>query len=106
MTRPSFTPTITALRTADPRFPWVGPAPDEAEVADLLAEIQQLHQGSADDPDPRGRYGRCTGCLGPWPCEAWAYGEQLALQYLGRAADRVAAHARTVLDQLAARRAA
>lgn len=97
MTRPSFATTVAALRTVDPRFPWVGPTADEAEVADLLAELEDLHQGAHDDPDRFGRYGRCSGCLDPWPCAAWRYGEQLALQWLGRACDRVWAHAAAVL---------
>lgn len=94
MTRPSFASTVAALRTSDRRFPWIGPTSDEAEVADVLEETEQLHQAGHDDPDPRGRYGRCTGCLQPWPCDAWRYGEQLAVQWLGRAADRVAARDR------------
>jgi hypothetical protein len=89
LSRPSFVFTVAALRTSDRRFPWVGPTPDEAEVADVLEELEQLHQPTADTPDPRGRYGRCTGCLNPWPCAAWTYGDQLAVQWLGRASDRV-----------------
>lgn len=103
MSRPSFAATISALRTTDPRFPWVGPTEDESEVASVLEEIAEHHVGSADEPDARGGYGRCTGCKDPWPCASWAYGEELALQWLGRAANRVWMHAQPVLEQLAER---
>jgi hypothetical protein len=99
MSRPSFATTIAALRTTDRRFPWVGPTDEETEVADVLAELEELHQPGTDEPDARGRYGRCTGCRNPWPCEGWQFGEQLALQWLGRAADRVTAHALAAWDR-------
>lgn len=95
--RPSFVSTVKALRTTDPKFPWIGPTDEEAEVADVLEEIQALHLGPNDLPDGHGHYGSCTGCADPWPCKAWAYGEQLALQWLGRAADRNYAHARSAM---------
>ena len=98
MTRPSFTSTVAALRTTHPRSQWVQPTDDEAEVADVLAELEELHQPTDDHPDRDGHYGTCSGCAALWPCDAWNYGEQLAIQYLGRAADRVYAHAHTALD--------
>jgi hypothetical protein len=101
VTRPSFASTITALRTTDRRFPWVQPTADEAEVADVLEELEQLHQPSADTPDQRGRFGRCAGCLHPWPCDAWQYGDQLAVQWLGRATERVASRARQAMGRSA-----
>lgn len=104
--RPSLLETANALRTVDARFPWVGPTPDEAEVADVLTEIHELHQGAADEPDARGQYGRCTGCREMWPCAAWLYGEQLAVQWLGRAAQRVYEDAKTRLDKPSDRRTA
>lgn len=102
MSRPSFDVTIAALRTTDPSFPWVGPTEDEAEVASVLEEIAAYHQGSDEELDATGGYGRCA-CREPWPCPAWAYGEELALQWLGRAANRVWMHAQPVLEQLAER---
>lgn len=93
MTRPSFAMTIGALRS--------DAAPDDVEVADLLAEIEHLHQGDDDEPDARGRWGYCSGCREPWPCAAWEYGEQLGLEFLVRGSARVARHARSVLDRLA-----
>lgn len=98
MTRPSFALTIAALRTTDARFDWVRPTPEEAELADLLAELEQHHQGGNDEPDDRGRYGRCTGCLEPWPCAAWDYGEELGLLYAIRACKRIWAHAQHALE--------
>lgn len=71
-----------ALRTTDRRFPWVGPSGEEAEVADLLEELAGLHVRA-----PRGD--RCEGCAERWPCAGLVHGEQLAVQWLGRAADRV-----------------
>ena len=106
MTRPSFATTIAALRTTDRRAPHTGPTAYEADAADALEVLQEFHTGTADQPDTHDRWGRCSTCDTPWPCEAWQWGEQLALQSLGRAQDRVAAHARTVLDQTATRSAA
>jgi hypothetical protein len=94
VTRPSFVSTVAALRTRDSRFPWVGPSGEEDDIAAVLEAIEEIHQATADDPDQRGRYGRCAGCRTPWPCPEWARGEQLAVLYLGRASDRVAEHAR------------
>lgn len=88
MTRPTFTHVIEALRTTDPRFPWVGPTDDEAEAAVVLEALEHTHQPRRDsDGAP------CAGCDEPWPCPAWEFGEQQALLWLGRAADRVYRHA-------------
>lgn len=94
MSRPSFATTIAALRTTDQRFPWVGPSPEEDDVAAVLEVIEEIHQATADHPDDRGYWGRCTECRVPWPCPVWVDAEHLAAQYLGRAADRVYTHAR------------
>lgn len=99
MTRPSFAITIAALRTSDPRFSWVGPTDEEDDIAAVLEAIAEQHQSTADLPDQRGRYGRCAGCQSMWPCPEWHRGEQLAVSWLGRAADRVHAHARQALDR-------
>lgn len=98
MTRPSFATTVSALRTRDARFPWVGPTAEEDDIAAVLEAIEETHVATADHPDARGRYGRCTDCRTPWPCQEWARGEQLAVLWLGRAADRVAEHAQATLD--------
>ena len=87
--KPSFVTTVTALRTTDTRFPWVGPTDEESEVADVLEELQALHVGPDDEPDDNDHYGDCAGCREPWPCKAWLYGEGLAVQWIGRAQDRV-----------------
>ncbi len=76
-----------ALRTTDPRYPWVQPTADEADVAEVLAELAALHVHS-------GR--RCTGCAETWPCKGLLYGQDLAVQWLGRASDRVYARASKV----------
>lgn len=98
MTRPSFTATIAALRCADRRFDWVHPTDEEDDIAAVLEAIEETHQPTADEPDHRGRYGRCTDCLDPWPCPEWRRGEHLALEWLGRGADRYADHAHNVME--------
>jgi hypothetical protein len=102
VTRPSFASTVEALRTRDNRFPWVGPTDEEDDIAAVLEAIEETHQATADDPDLRGRYGRCRDCRTPWPCPEWARGEQIAVLWLGRASDRVIAHARQAFDRRAA----
>lgn len=97
MIRPDFTSTVKALRFTDPRFDWVYPTADEAEVADVLEEIAELHRGAADEPDASGHYGTCIGCRAPWPCPSWQYGEDLAVQWLGEGAARYIAHAHDAL---------
>jgi len=99
MSRPSFVSTIAALRCTDPRFPWVHPTEEEDDIAAVLEAIQDTHQPTADTPDHRGRYGRCTDCRRPWPCDEWARGEQLAITWLGRGADRHNAHAQAALQR-------
>lgn len=99
ITRPTFVATIAALRTTDARFPWVGPTPDEDDVAAALEAVEAEHQGDRDEPDDRGHWGHCTACDVWWPCPAWIEAEQLAVQYLGRAADRVVAHAGAVVTK-------
>jgi hypothetical protein len=95
MSRPDLTASILALRLTDPRFPSIQPTGEEIEVADLLEELQALHVPSAAVPDNPGEhrlyhtYGRCLGCGETWPCKGWVNAEQMALQWLGRASDRV-----------------
>lgn len=100
MIRPSHTVTIDALRTTDPRFPWVHPAEEEAVVADVLELVQAEHQGDTDAPDDTGHWGTCITCGTSWPCERWVWSQHLAVQFLGRAADRVWARAKKVMDRL------
>lgn len=89
MSIPSHAAAVAALRTTDTRFPWVGPSDEEADVAAAVEQIDATHRGTADDPDRDGKWGRCTACRAPWPCPTWWYGGDVAVQYLGRAADRV-----------------
>lgn len=93
--RPSLVSAVTALRTADSRYPWVYPADDEDDVAALLEAVDAEHAGSTDQPDRVGHWGRCTGCADAWPCPRFVWAQQLAVQFLGRAADRYAARAAT-----------
>lgn len=99
MSRPTFVEAIAALRCTDVRFPWVWPTDEEDDIAAVLEAIEETHLGTADQPDPRGRYGRCTACAKPWPCPEWVRGEQLAVEWLGRGADRYAAHALDAIRQ-------
>jgi hypothetical protein len=102
VTRPSFVSTIAALtaRTPNQRLRVV-PAEECVDIAAVLRELERTHQGGpVKDDDVDGDYwGRCSTCGERWPCPAWNEGEVLAVQYLGRAQDRVAAHARAVLDR-------
>lgn len=93
---PSLASVADALRTTDPRYPWVGPTPDEDDVAEVLLLVHAEHQGDRDEPDDRGHWGHCRTCRVWWPCPAWLEAQNLAVQYLGRAADRVVARARAV----------
>ena len=102
MIRPSFASTIHALLVTDRRFPWVEPSEEEADVAAVLADLEGRHQGNAEQSDSAGHWGRCTGCGEHWPCPRWVDGEHLAIQYLGRAADRVYAHARSITSRRSA----
>ncbi len=79
-----------ALRTTDPRYPWVYPTDEEAEVADLLAELAELHVEARD---------RCSGCAETWPCKGWLNGQELAVQWLGRASQRVYDRAKRASDR-------
>lgn len=87
------TTTAAALRTTDTRFPWVHPTDEEDDIAAVLEAIDEQHQPTADQPDHRSRYGPCTGCRQMWPCDEQRRGRDLALLWLGRGADRYAAHA-------------
>lgn len=102
MTRPTFATTVAALRTADRRFPWIGPTDEEDDIAAVLEAIEEQHHTVVDLPDQHGHYGRCTNCHQPWPCLEWMRGELLAVQWLGRAADRVHNHALQTLDRATA----
>lgn len=89
--RPTFAATIAALTVEHPDYGNLH-TEEEADVAELLIHIETKHQG-AEEPDSSGRWGTCGLCRVPWPCPAWVDAEQLAVQFLGRAQDRVWAHA-------------
>lgn len=93
MTRPSLASAVSALRSVDSRYPWVSPTDEEDDVAALLEAIAAEHAGSADQPDRSGHWGQCTGCPDLWPCPRFVWAQQLAVQFLGRAADRYAGRA-------------
>lgn len=97
--KPTLLGTVAALRTTDPRYPWVGPSGDEAGAAEQLEAIEAAHPAGAEESDTGayfGTWGTCQGCGDPWPCESFVAGQQAATYWLGRAADRVMAHARQV----------
>lgn len=91
--RPTLLTTVRALRTTDPRFPHVGPADEEEDIACLLEAIEHEHPAGADESDTGDLFGDCGGCGKPWPCPEFVRGQQLFVLWLGRAADRVYAHA-------------
>ena len=93
MNRPSLASTIHALTLTHPTLGRLH-TDEEADVAEVLRHVEAEHQ-------PVG--GTCTTCATPWPCPAWNEADQLGLLYLGRAQDRVAAHAQQTLDRLGAR---
>jgi hypothetical protein len=97
--RPTFAATIAALTLTHPDLGRLH-TDEEADVAEVLHDVQAHHQG-ADESDHGGTWGTCTACATPWPCTAWNDADHLGLLYLGRAQDRVAAHARQTLDRLA-----
>lgn len=98
MTRPALASAVAALRTRDPRFPWVGPTDEEDDIAAVLEVIDDTHQPASDQPDQHGRYGSCSGCGEQWPCSEWVRGEHLAVRWLGLAAYRVLAHAHAAVE--------
>ena len=100
MNRPSLASTIHALTLTHPTLGRLH-TDEEADVAEVLRHVADEHRGGVDrDSDT---WGTCSTCATPWPCPAWNEADQLGLLFLGRAQDRVAAHAQTILDRLAAR---
>jgi hypothetical protein len=95
--RPTFAATITAFTLAHPDYGKLH-TDEEADVAEVLRDVEEKHQGGdcPDGPDSA-TWGSCSTCRAPWPCTAWNEAEQLAVIYLGRAQDRVAAHAQAVM---------
>lgn len=92
MNPPSLASLAHALTLTHPRLGRLH-TDEEADVAAVLAEVDTTHRGDTT----------CPACAQPWPCPTWADAEALGLLYLGRAQDRVAAHARHTLDRLATR---
>jgi hypothetical protein len=99
VTRPSLAGLTAALLVTDRRFPAVRPTVEESDVAAVLAEVEAAHVCGADEPGPDG-WGRCRSCREPWPCERWLWAQQLGVQFVGRACDRVARHAHELLGRL------
>jgi hypothetical protein len=96
--RPTLTLMAKALLTRVPGYPHVGPTDDEDDVAAVLVTVQADHRGPFDSPDDTGSWGPCTTCGDPWPCPTWVYAENVGIQYVGRAYDRVMARAMAVID--------
>lgn len=105
-TKPNLQAMVDALVLTDARFPWVKPTAEEADVAETVRWINDKHQGGADDPDfPEApicdqHWGFCLECGQLWPCESWVWAQHLAIQFVGRAQDRYAAHTKAALDRL------
>jgi len=98
MIPPSLEGAAAALLHTDPRWPDHGPTDDEEDVALALRAIQDAHKPHPWGVDPdRGVWGLCGDCGARWPCTTWILGQHVAVQYLGRAADRV--WARTQLNR-------
>lgn len=93
MNRPTLRTCINALLVTHPDYPRVAPSEEEADVAAVLESVEQQHDGDGDVPDELGFWGRCRACDAPWPCESWRWAQMLAVQFLGRAMDRVFANA-------------
>lgn len=83
MIRPSVAVSAAVLRRFDP-------TPEELDIADVLDHIQATHRP--------GRLDICTGCGDQWPCTRFVDGQHLAVQFVGRAADRCAARALATLN--------
>jgi hypothetical protein len=97
MNRPSLASAIQALRTTSPRHPHVKPTEDEDDIAAVLEQIDSEHEAGADTEDDDGHWGRCAACGEPWPCPRWVWAQNLAVEYLGRAAQRYYDRARTAM---------
>lgn len=73
----------------------IRPDDEAADVADVLDHVDVVHRGAADDPDYydvepyEQHWGLCVACGRLWPCEDWVWAQALAVQFLGRAADRI-----------------
>lgn len=92
------------LLYTDPRFPWIGPTPEEKEVALVLIEMAEIHVPDRVDPDNPAddptfhTFGFCTGCYEAWPCRAVLEQEREGVTWVGRAAARVHDHALGPID--------
>jgi hypothetical protein len=94
MSRPTFAETIKAFTLTHPDYGRLH-TDEEADVAEVLRDVEERHQGGdvPDGPDSA-TWGLCGTCRESWPCAAWIEAEQLAVIYLGRAHNRVMARAR------------
>lgn len=108
LVRPDLTSMIASLMLTDSRFPWVKPTDDEADAAELIHHITSTHQGSVDcdDPDEPSHvartWGICSRCGTSWPCLKWREAQALAIEFVGRAHNRYAAHAKAAIGRLKA----
>ena len=103
--RPTFAGTIEAFTLVHPQFGRLH-TDEEADVAEVLRDVEANHQGADQSDNGDGfldTWGICSTCRVVWPCPDWVEADRLAELYLGRAQDRVAAHARQVLNRLAER---
>lgn len=98
MKPPSLAGVPAALRCTDRRWEWVAPTDEEDDTAAVIEHIDTEHRGSGDRPDSQGRWGACTGCGELWPCPTWLWAQALAIQFLGRAADRYLARVKATPD--------
>ncbi|BBG01582.1 MULTISPECIES: hypothetical protein [Pseudonocardia] len=94
MRRPSISGAAAALRTTDTRWSWIEPTSEEDDTAAVIEFIDATHYGTSDTPDRAGKWGGCGGCDDVWPCPTWLDTQNLAIQFLGRAADRYLARIR------------
>ena len=98
--KPTFFDSVEALRVdLRPEFAHIHPTADELDAADALELLHQHHIGDAEAESPDGSWGTCTGCADLWPCKAWLWGQQLAIQWMGRAQSRYAAGRAHILGE-------
>lgn len=99
MKRPSFAETIRALSLTHPAYGQLH-TDAEADLAEVLRFTESIHAGPWDQPDDLGYWGPCVGCGERWPCPVWVEMDALSLLLLGRAHDRVWAHAFARMEAL------
>lgn len=83
---PNLAAFVKALRVTHPLHPHIFPTADEAEVADLIEELDAIHVRDEKDP------ALCAGCAEQVPCKGRLHAEELGLLWTGRAHARYTAH--------------